>query len=126
MQARRDKVTSPEEIGLRELIMLRRGRAHFIRKSQSQAELEGKRVRFSGVLRSSQYHLVQPEQLLGTIEAQVSRNEILAKVFPVRLSNSTEVGRLDIPVGSLVTVETTLRVPFLGRIHGERAVITRA
>ena len=48
MQARRDKVTAPEEVGLAELITLR-GRAHFIGRSEREAELQDLKKEFEGI-----------------------------------------------------------------------------
>ena len=124
MNNQRAKSVAAEEVTLTELVSLRHDRRRLIRMSQRESELQGKRVRFSGFLKSSQYHFVQPEQLLGTIQAQVAAANTEGEAFPVWLPNSKEVTRIDVPVGSRINVEATVRIPFLGKIHAEDAVIT--
>lgn len=67
---------------------------------------------------------MQPEQLLGTIELEVCTTNTEGGAFPVWLRNSKEITRIDIPSGSRINVEATVRIPFLGKIRGESAVIT--
>jgi hypothetical protein len=67
---------------------------------------------------------VQPEQLLGTVAAEVSITRDGEEVFTVWLPNSTDVTSVGLPNGAGVEVHATLRTPLFGTLRGECAVIT--
>lgn len=110
-----------EDISLTELAALARTQRNLsAQKPLNTSNLNGKRVRFSGYLASLQYHLVQPEQLLGTFAAEISPTEGNDK-FVVWTMPSQDSKSLELPVGTMVEVVATLRKPMFGKLVGEQA-----
>jgi hypothetical protein len=112
-----------EEISLAELIALRGKKIRSTGKSSRQAELNGKRVKFSGYLASAKYHLVQPEQLLGTFEVEISPSKDGKENFFIWCAPFTESIPVKLPIGAIVDVETTLRKPMFGKLVGDHAAV---